>query len=313
MTESTVSTRVGLCVPTYQRPVGLRRLLDAAAAMDRPDGVDVVAVIVDNDAGGSARSVVDAFEGDLEIVYTIETRRGVADARNALLASALEQGCEWICWLDDDEAPLSDWLTSVWATQARYDADIVYGPNEPQFEPGVAQWLADSGLYHFDRFATGEHYPYFHTRTSGVLMRASVIPPERFDSRLSLSGGEDRMFFTRVHRAGGVFVYDADAFVHEYIPTSRTKVSWLLKRWFRTGVTRSLTLIYLDQPGWVRRLRRVAGGAVMALRGVFAAVVAIPRGRVAILRGVRLMLIGVGSSVGAFGLVYREYTKVHGR
>lgn len=307
------ATTVLLCVPTFRRPVGLARLLDAIVDLERPASVDVGVVVVDNDPDGSSRSVAQRFESDLDVHYVVEPTRGVADARNRALAVAHALGCDWIGWLDDDEAPESDWLVRMLSTQVRYGADVVFGPNEPVFEPGAAEWLAESDLYHFDRFATGERYPYFHTRTSGVLMRAAIVPDERFDVRLSLTGGEDRLFFTRVHRAGGVFVYDADALVHEFIPLSRTRVSWLLRRWYRTGVTRSLTMLYLDEPGWPRRLRRVAGGLLMGTRGLLSALVAVPRGRVPVLRGARLALIGVGSSVGALGFEYREYRKVHGR
>jgi hypothetical protein len=49
--------------------VGLAALLDSLAAMTVPDDVDLVVVITDNDAEGSARPVVDAardrVRGDL--------------------------------------------------------------------------------------------------------------------------------------------------------------------------------------------------------------------------------------------------------
>ena len=313
-TRATADTRVQLCVITYRRPLGLARLLQAIDRLDVDDGVEIGVVVVDNDAEGAASTVVEAHRatGRYDVSYFVEPRRGISSARNTALARALELKPDWIGWLDDDEAPQPDWLARLLATHAEFGGDVVFGPNQPEFEPSAPAWIRESGLFTLERFATGEHYPFFHTRTSGVIMRAEVAPAEGFDQRLNFIGGEDRMFFTRVHRAGGVFVYDAEALVTEYIPTSRANLRWLFKRWYRTGVTRSLILLYLDDPGRIRRARRVAGGVAMALRGLLQTVLAIRHGRLAVVRRFRLVLLGAGASMGALGARYQEYQTTHG-
>lgn len=310
-----VATSVQICVITFGRPEGLERLLRAVASMQRPEHCDLGIVVVDNDPAGTARTTVDVVrnEIDLDIVYDIQPERGIPFARNRALERALELEPEWIVWLDDDEAPHEDWLVRILDTQRAHDADVVLGPNDPVFEEGSTEWITRSGLLHYERFETGERYPFFHTRTSGVIMRSSVVPAERFDERMALSGGSDRLFFTHIHRNGGVFVYDNDAVVTEFVPASRARVRWLLKRWYRTGVTRSLTLLYVDDPAWPRRIRRVLGGLLMAAKGVGKTLVALPKGRVAVLRASRFILLGLGASSGALGVQYREYRTIHGR
>ncbi len=302
---------VAVCIVTYRRPVGLARLLDRISALER-DQADVTVLVIDNDPEGSAREVVAGAVGDLCIQYVNEPQRGITYARNTALDVALAGSPEWIVWLDDDEAPRPDWLRRVLATQSVTGADVVSGPSSPVFEPGAPTWLCSSGLFETGHFPTGAPYPYFHSRTSGVLVRSALVPVERFDNRLAIIGGEDRMFFTRMHRAGAKFVWDDDAVVDEWIPMSRTSVGWLTRRWFRTGVTRSLIMLYLDDPPWTRRLRRVGGGVLISLRGIGSTLLAVPRGRTEVLAASRGVSLGAGAVVGALGIRYEEYRKVHG-
>lgn len=310
-----MTTSIALCVTTYLRPLGLARLLDGIDAMERVPDVTMTVLVVDNDGAGSARPVVDDARRrlDLDIVYEVEPQRGITFARNTSLRLAAETGHEWIGWLDDDEVPHSRWLVHMFETQSATKADVVSGPSAPIYEPGAPQWIIDAGPFVRERFTTGQPFKFIHARTSGVILRASATPPEGFDNRLALVGGEDRVFFTRMHRSGASFVWDDRAVVDEWVPSSRVSLSWVLRRWFRIGVTRSLTLLYLDNPSLPRRLRRVAGGLGMGLKGVGGMVVAVPKGRSAVLAATRLALLGFGASFGALGLRFREYRRTHGQ
>ncbi len=305
--------RVAICVATYLRPVGLGRLLRVLQQLDPVEGVEPVVVIVDNDPEGSARKVVEeAPSSPLQLVYCHETQRGIPFARNRALAAADQEGAAWVAWIDDDELPRSDWLATLFATQRAADADVVMGPSEAVFDPTAPDWIIATGAFATERFTDGEPYPYFHSRTSGLLHRAALSPAEGFDNRMVLTGGSDRLFFTRMHRAGASFVWSDEAVVEDWVPASRTSASWLVKRWFRIGVTRTLTMRYLDEPGWVRRLRRVAGGTLMATQGLVAALVAVPKGKTETLVASRRVFLGAGAAWGALGLGYNEYRKVHG-
>ena len=310
---------VCVCVITYLRPEGLERLLRSVGRLeldDVPAGLSVV--VIDNDEAGSARAVVErwAATAPWPVHYDIEPARGIPMARNRALRTALTAAAEppdFVVWMDDDEEADPQWLRHALATQAETGADVVMGPGIPAFEAGVPDWVRTSGLLEGERFVTGRPYPYFHSRTSGILVRTSVLPAEGFDERMALCGGSDRVFFTRIQRAGGRFVWDDRARMVDHVPASRARLPWLLRRWYRTGVTRSLTLLYLDAPGPLRRARRVAGGMALAGRGAVLAVAAIPKGRVAMLRRVRIVMLGIGAAVGALGVQYHEYRVVHGR
>ena len=305
--------RIALCTITLGRPEGLARLLARLDELDRPEGTEFVAIVVDNDPEGSARAVVEAASvAGRPVVYDIEPVRGIPFARNRVLDLVAEAGADGLVWLDDDEVPAVDFVDRLHATLVETEADVVMGAPVAVFEPDAPEWLVDSGLMQAERFTSGQPYPYFHSRTCGLLMRTAVIPAERFEERMALSGGSDRLFFTRVERAGGRFVWNDEAEIEDHIPASRARVGWLIRRWFRVGVTRSLTLRYLEDPPWPRRLRRVAGGLLMAARGLVRTVIALPRGRAAILREFRLVCLGSGASLGILGYQYHEYRTIHG-
>ncbi len=313
-TSDPMPVDVALCVITFRRPEGLSRLLDALGRLDVPAAVRLSVVVVDNDPEGSARTVVDAATTALPhtVRYAVESARGIPMARNRALKLALDLQPQFIAWIDDDEHPEPDWLCNLWETQNATDADVVMGPGVPLFEPGTPAWIQEPGLFDHVHFETGRDFPYFYARTSGILVRASVVPAERFDERLALTGGEDRLFFTRIHRAGGRFVWDDRAVVHDHIPRSRATSGWLIRRWYRTGVTRSLTMVYLDHPGALRRARRVLGGLAMAGGGLVRTLIGLRRGRTEVLRRWRIVMLGLGASAGALGIRYQEYRSVHG-
>ncbi|MEM7271498.1 MAG: glycosyltransferase [Actinomycetota bacterium] len=303
---------LALCIATFRRPEGLRRLLDGLEQMDPVDGVDTTVVVVDNDETGPAAWAGERTIFGNQVRYAVEERRGITFARNRALDEVKTLGTDWLGWLDDDEVPRPNWLRDIIETQRRTGADVVAGPAEPVFEPGAPAWIVDTGAFGTERFETDQPFPFFHTRTSGVILRSSLVPDGGFDNRMALTGGSDRVFFTHMHRAGGDFRWNDEAVVDEWVPASRVRASWLLRRWFRIGVTRSLTLLYVDSPSPLRRLRRAAGGTAMALGAMPGLLLAVPGGRTAILNASRRMLLGIGAAWGVTGIGYNEYQKVHG-
>jgi GT2 family glycosyltransferase len=137
---------VDVCIATCRRPRGLARLLGALAQLRLPDPApELRAVVVDNDREASARAVCDAALDALPfpLVYAIEKRRGIPQARNAALALSL-RGADFAAFLDDDEVPEPDWLAELLAAQAASGADAVVGPVVRAFEAPVPQWRSGS-------------------------------------------------------------------------------------------------------------------------------------------------------------------------
>lgn len=303
--------KVSLCVCTYRRPVGLRRLLDAVTRIrtERVERLEIV--VVDNDPGGSARATVGGIEGmPFGLRYVHEPRRGISFARNRAVAEA-DPGSEWIAFLDDDEEPEAGWLDELLRVQVAHAADVVAGPVPPRFEVQAPRWVLRGRFHEPPRHATGTVLPY--ADTGNVLVRASLFRdfPAPFAPSLALAGGEDTHFFLRVARAGHRIVWADAAVAWEWIPPSRVRLPWLLRRAFRRGNTWALLERDLE-PGLRIRARRILRGGGRIARGAVLLPVGMVRGRHAVVDALRGICFGAGSLAGVAGYRYDEYRTTHG-
>lgn len=303
--------KVSLCVCTYRRPVGLRRLLDAVARIrtERVERLEVV--IVDNDPDGSARTTIDGLGGmPFVLRYVHEPRRGISFARNRAVAEA-DPTCGWIAFLDDDEEPEPGWLDELLRVQAEHGADVVAGPVPPKFEAAAPRWVLRGRFHEPPRHATGAVLPY--ADTGNVLVRASLFRafPAPFAPSLALAGGEDTHLFLRVARAGHRIVWADQAVAWEWVPPSRVRLPWLLRRAFRRGNTWALLERDLD-PGLRIRARRILRGGGRIARGAVLLPIGLMRGRHAMVDALRGICFGAGSLAGVAGYRYDEYRTTHG-
>jgi succinoglycan biosynthesis protein ExoM len=302
--------KVAVCVCTYRRPAGLRRLLTAIAALrtDRVGALEVV--VIDNDPDASARSVVDSIDGMPFVVrYAHERRRGISHARNRAVAEAAD--ADWIAFLDDDEEPEPEWLDELLRVQVAHAADVVAGPVPPRYEAPAPGWVLRGRFHEPPRRPTGSPLPY--ADTGNVLVRASLFRdfPAPFASSLALAGGEDTHFFLRVARAGHRIVWADTAVAWEWVPPSRVRLPWLLRRAFRRGNTWALLERELD-PSWRVLALRIARGAGRIVRGTVLLPLSLLRGRHAVVQTLRGMCFGAGSLAGVAGYRYDEYRTTHG-
>ncbi len=300
-----------ICVTTYQRPVGLARLLAAIAQLEVPAGWEFDVVVVDNDPAGSARSVVDAATIP-NVRYVLEPERGIAQVRNRAVVES--SGSAWIAFLDDDEWPEPMWWRRLVEVQTESAADVVIGPSEPVFEKDPPAWIREGRFFERERFATGSIIPFWLARTSGVLIRRTAfehLGPHPFDERCALSGGEDVRFFGMLDRAGTQVVWVDDAIVNELVPASRSNAGWLLRRAFRTGNSRGVTL-QLEGAGLWLRARRVVRGLLDVGIGLVRTIAA-ANDKARRMHGVSRSALGIGLIAGAVGVRYDEYSVIHGR
>jgi GT2 family glycosyltransferase len=312
--------RVALCAATYRRPEGLGRLLDALAVLERPGGIalDLLTVIVDNSAAADARAQVAAaaecFPWPLH--YVSEPRRGITFARNAALEKATALDCDFVAFIDDDEVPAPRWLAALLTAQHHSGATAVLGAVEPVFPAQTPDWLIAGRFFETHAFADGAEIDDAHTANVLIDLRRMAALGLRFDHRFALTGGEDTMLFRDLRDAGGRIVYAADAVVYETVPASRTRLSWLLRRWYRTGnVEAALYLRGRRRGPWrrpanlLRGLLRVAVGGGLFLANLL--VLGFGR-KHRIIRPLYTLCRGCGILSSTFGWNYSEYREVHG-
>lgn len=305
--------RVSVCVGTYLRPAELERLLTGldGLAFCKVEAPQVEIVVVDNDPEQSARAVCEVMRDRVRwpVRYVWEERAGISHVRNRAVEAA-DPATEFIAYVDDDEVPEPAWLDELLAVQREHDADLVAGPVLPRFEEPAPAWILKGRFFDLPRYATGERIQ--HAGTGNVLIRAQLMREmdEPFDPRMALLGGEDTLFFLRLAAAGRRMVWADEAVIHEWIPASRTRAEWLVRRAFRKGNTWSLCERELH-PSPATGLARVAKGLVRMGQGALLLPLGLVRGRHAVVEAARTAAVGAGNVVGVFGLRYQEYrTKV---
>ncbi|MDJ0848754.1 MAG: glycosyltransferase family 2 protein [Myxococcota bacterium] len=305
--------KVDVCVVSYRRPQGLLRLLGGLQALRLPaPAPDVRIVVVDNDPAESARGPCAEAEGWLRfpLVYAVEKRRGIPQARNAALALALERA-EWVAFLDDDEVPDPDWLAALLRVSADTGADVVTGPCLPVFAEPPPAWIESGRLFERPRFATGTCLP--TAATNNVLASAAVLAglDRLFDERMALTGGSDDELFRRLAQRGGTIVWADEARVSEWVPASRATFAWLMRRQFRVGTATTLAERRLGKAppsvAW-----HLAHALWCLARGGTRALAALPRGRGPAVAELRLAAFAAGRLAGLLGVVHEEYRTLHG-
>jgi succinoglycan biosynthesis protein ExoM len=313
---SRTPSSIAVCICTYARPDGIRRVLEAMVeavpASHAFGGIPVRVVIVDNDAAGPSRDFVRELSevAPWPIDYVVEPRRGIPQARNAAVAAARTHGA-WVAFLDDDETPLPGWLDELLAVQAAADADVVAGPVLPVFDEPPPAWILNGRFFDRPRHSTGQ--PVLFAATNNVLVAPWVLDlaEPTFDESLALSGGEDTILFRSARLAGMLMVWADEAVVLEHVPRSRVRLPWLLRREYRRGSSFSVALVRTD-PTAARRMRRVAHSGVAAAQGCLLLLSAARRGRPAVVAGLQRLSFAAGTLTGLSGWVPREYGRIHG-
>lgn len=303
---------IAVCALTYNRPVGLTRLLDGLAAITPPPASTIEVIIVDNDPNGSARDLVEGRQSSMPwaLRYDVEPERGIPYGRNRAVAMAAT--ADVVVFLDDDEIPEPDWLNELVRVHRAFGAAVVTGPIRPVFDETPPQWVLDGGFFERPRFRTGEEIGY--ARTSNVLIARRVFPTDiaPFNEAMGLNGGDDTHFFMRAWLEGHRIVWADEAWVSESVPASRVRVRWLLQREYRRGNTLSLCLLDLTDSLW-RRVRRLANGLLRIAQGLVLLVVGVFRGRCHQVRALQRISFGAGLLSGLVGVTYLEYRTTHGR
>lgn len=304
---------ISICVATYKRPDDLKRLLKGFEDLtfDRIDAPEIEIVIVDNDASGSARAVIDEIAPTFKypLRYDIETRQGVSYARNRTIANSSDEA-DFIAIMDDDEVPDRDWLETLLIVQDKYEADVVAGPVIPDFgsDVDVPDWIQKGKFFDPRHYSTG--YVMDVAYTNNVLVRGKLLKqlPVAFDERFAIQGSEDTHLFMKLHKEGAKIVWADEAVVRERIPISRMSLMWLLERSYWGWSARSLFERELYPSLYVQGTRFFKGCVLIAI-GLVSIPIAFFRGRYAVNKALLSIWRGTGTLSGLLGRMGDGWTK----
>jgi succinoglycan biosynthesis protein ExoM len=301
--------KVAVGVITFRRPERLAALLEGLGSLRfqaAPPGLSFV--VVDNDPAGSAHRVCQAASMNLpgRLHYAREPRQGLSFARNRAVAAAIDQGADYLAFIDDDEVPRPDWLDELLRVARAHKADVVAGRVTRLFERAPPEWVSRGGFFVDPRLPTGS--PVRVASTSNVLVSNRLLTnmAAPFDPRFALTGGEDTHFFLRVSSAGYRLVWADDAVVEEHVPVERAQLDWILRRAYRVANTWSLCERELTPSRRLLGLRVVKAMARLVLGTLLLAASPIA-GRHVAARGLWHLAFGAGNLTGLAGLRFAEY------
>lgn len=306
---------VSICIATYQRPEGLKRLMEGLdrlifIELEQPQ---IEVIVVDNDPTCSAKAFCEQLKLQFKwsLKYFSEPQRGISYVRNKAVAEVAVDA-DFVLFIDDDEVPQPDWIEQLLIVQQEYQADVVCGPALPFFpESDVPEWVISGHFFEPQRYPTGHQLQC--ACTNNVLVRAQILRgmDRVFDNRFALIGGEDSHLFMRLDRAGYKLVWADLAVVYEWVPKSRTNVKWILQRGYRCYGTYSLCARELEPLPKIAAKTILTGSGRMAI-GVVSLLPALFLGKSQSVQALLQLSRGAGILSGLVGKSYNEYQNVHG-
>lgn len=192
---------ISICVATYQRPEGLKRLMGGLDRLifNHHQTPQIEVIVVDNDPNCSAREFCEQLKSNFKwsLKYFREPQRGVSYARNKAVAEVAID-TDFVSFIDDDQVPESSWLEELLTTQKIYNADVVAGPYLPFFPAAdVPQWVIKGKFFDSPRYPTGHLLKF--TGTGNVLIRAQIL--REMDKMRAINQGAGSMALQLSYRA----------------------------------------------------------------------------------------------------------------
>lgn len=222
---------ISICICTFRRPHLLGRLLQEISRQRTNSLFSYCVVVVDNDASESSKDSVAEFQStsSLSVTYTVEPEQNIALARNRAIANS--RG-DFLAFIDDDEVPgTSEWLLTLFQTCQAYKVDGVLGPVLPRFQGTPPAWVVKGRFCDRPVHSTGFKIEWTEGRTGNLLMKREAVDGLEPIFRPEFgSGGEDRNLFRRIIQQGRSFVWCNEAPVYEWVPPTRWKRSFMLRR-----------------------------------------------------------------------------------
>jgi glycosyltransferase involved in cell wall biosynthesis len=266
---------VSVCICTYRRLDGIERLLDALTKQRFQDlpKPHITIIVIDNEGSQAVKDLCDRYRDSSfdAIHYAFEPAPGISYARNAGIDNVPDD-TGFVAMIDDDEVPEPSWLNHLLLAQYETAADVVVGPTLPIFHENTESWIIRTGYFnkpqHPESFSNLQENP--PAATCNVLVRASIFTSLnfRFDEKLALSGGEDKLLFQDLKLNGFQFTWAENAIVHEHIPVERSTLRYMLREEYRRGTVKHYVKVQLKAKNVLKQFILVPRSTFRALAKV---------------------------------------------
>jgi len=243
-TSSSLAYTVAIC--THNHAGHLQKTLQEFGKV-LPSVKPFELLIVDNASSDATPQILDRVDwrrpdGDTRVV--LEQRLGVANARNRAVKEA--RG-EYLIFLDDDESPDLNWLTTYEEAIERWQPDALGGPYELELEQQAPPWLQEDLLGFLGKLHHGPEPkrltdPATHLYTGNFAFRREIF--ERiglFDPDLGRrgsvnAGGEDVEMYRRILAAGLDIRWVPDAIIYHRIQSNKLRKGYFYELHYHQGL-----------------------------------------------------------------------------
>ncbi|MBV2142929.1 glycosyltransferase [Falsochrobactrum sp. TDYN1] len=318
--------RICISVVTRNRPKMLGELFSSLALIVKPGNIRLSFLIVENNSAYTLDDTIQGFRvmmPDEDIEYLLERNIGISAARNRALNHAIEQGFDFLVYVDDDEFVDPTWLVNLLAERDRLDLDIVGSPVRPKpFDPNLTVWqrIVWSGI---ERMGFKSEWKCRHRCNNGQGDLIKVATGSwmgrldffrktglRFDSRFGLTGGEDWNLWAQAKSQGAKTGWACDAIVYETVPSSRLTLAYHFRRNRDHNIT-EFGARYRENPK--RALRQLPVKILGRMLKFIIAVCSIPfKGGLALVSSAMALGGIVGLIQACFGKSSRHYANTTG-
>jgi glycosyltransferase involved in cell wall biosynthesis len=221
---------VAIC--TWNRAALLDRVLAHLRSVRIPPGWDWELLVVNNNSSDDTDAVIARHTGALPIRRAFEPEPGISLAR---IRAVREARGEVIAWTDDDAFPNPDWIEKTLDAMRRFDAELVFGRVDPEWETAQPDWFTPKfrGMFALldlggePRLVTEPHIVGFNVNMAFRKTLIEKIGTYRSDIGSGrMAGGDDIDLFRRAHLHDIRIAYQPEAVVRHYIPASRCTKSF---------------------------------------------------------------------------------------
>ncbi len=237
-----------ICVGTVtrDRPEMLSWLLQSYLRLMVPDGVHLHFIVVENNRVPTIDQAIQTFREQIpqsSVHYELETRPGIAFARNRVLEVALAAGGDILTFVDDDEMVEDDWLVQLLCRRDSQDFDIIASPVRlapPPINASFWNRLVWSGMDRINRNGEARSVRMLKRGNAGQIKLATGSwmakldffrrTELRFDNSLALAGGEDWQLWNDALKLGAHTSWTPLPIAYETVPIDRLTLRYQYRR-----------------------------------------------------------------------------------
>ena len=241
---STILITVALC--THNHRDRLLKTLANLRTLDLPSRPSELLIIDNASSDGTSDLLAnrDNLRSDWPTRVVREMKLGLSNARNRAIEDAAG---EYIFFMDDDETPGRQWLTSYEQAIVAYRPDALGGRIDVLFEDGDRPaWVTDEILGFLGKLDHGGEERVLTDRSTPIyggnfgFRRELFARIGNFDARLGRLGtknigGEDTEIYRRMHDMGCTVVWVPDAVIYHRIQSDKLRRGYFIDLHFRQG------------------------------------------------------------------------------